>query len=183
MSKEIKAFKRIKTAWDAEGNGLQDWMDDNDINIVENGLKRLEAIDNANPSEALTYIDAFIEENNNDIKNQNNTGYDIDTQAKLVNYLEHKSFMLSIIKQALLKAQEPKKYLKWKDLEFGKTTHKLKAKMNGNLYRVEWYIDGMGSKVVCLDKYITNDYLIHSACIKDYNQQFFNDLHLERVEE
>ena len=55
--------------------------------------------------------------------------------------------------------------------------------MNDNLYRIEWYIDGLGGKVVCLDKYIANDYLIHSTCIKDYNQQFFNDLHLERVEE
>lgn len=78
--------------------------------------------------------------------------------------------------------EKPKQYLKWEDLKFGKTTHKLKAKMNGNLYRVEWYIDGMGSKVVYIYKYITNDYLVYCACIKDNSQQFFNDLHLERVE-
>lgn len=83
----------------------------NYIDIIEPALQRLEAIDNANPSEALAYIDAFIEENNSDIKNQDITGFDIDTQAKWVKYLEHKSSMLSIIKQALIQAEQDKKKL------------------------------------------------------------------------
>lgn len=81
----------------------------NNLLIIEQALNRLESIDNANPSEALAYIDAFINENNNDIKNQDITGFDIDTQAKWVKYLEHKSLMLSTIKQALLKEQELEK--------------------------------------------------------------------------
>ena len=89
----------------------------------------------------------------------------------------------NIIKQALLKQQEKKTYLKWEDLEFGKTTHKLKAKMNDSLYRIEWYIDGLGANVVSLYKYITKDYLVYCVCIKDNSHNFFNDLHLERVEE
>lgn len=147
------------------------------VTVLQNALQRLEAIDNANPSEALTYIDAFIEENNNDIKNQDITGFDIDTQAKWVKYLEHKSFMLSTIKQALLKAQEPKHYLKWEDLEFKEKTSRIEVKLNETLYSLSCvkrqYLD-----FVYL---INNDSQIRLNSANDI--QFFNDLHLERVEE
>jgi hypothetical protein len=160
MSKELEALEIIGKLYLINDEQVKDW-DKRDFNILKSALQRLESIENVSPSEALKFF--------------------VNMQGRIARYIS--TIEYTTIKQALLKSQEPKKYLKWEDLEFGKTTHKLKAKMNGNLYRIEWYIDGMGSKVVCLDKYITNDYLIHSVCIKDYNQQFFNDLHLERVEE
>ena len=76
-----------------------------------------------------------------------------------------------------------KNYLKWEDLEFKEEEQWLKVKMGNNFYRIVWCVDGVGSDVVSLYKYITNDYLVYCACIKDNSQQFFNDLHLERVEE
>ena len=79
--------------------------------IIEQALQRLESIDNANPSEALVYINSLIKENDYDIKNQNNTGFDIDTQKKWVKYLNNKLSLLNSIKQALLKAQENEKVL------------------------------------------------------------------------
>ena len=79
--------------------------------IIEQALQRLESIDNAKPSKALEYINTLIKENDNDIKNQNTKVLGIGMQAKFDIYLNYKSFMLSIIKQALIKAQEQEKVL------------------------------------------------------------------------
>ena len=134
------------------------------FDIIEEALQRLESIDNAEPSEALECLEKVY--------------------SRLPQWdLSRNVDQCNIIKQALLKQQEKKTYLKWEDLEFGKTTHKLKAKMNDSLYRIEWYIDGLGANVVSLYKYITKDYLVYCVCIKDNSHNFFNDLHLERVEE
>lgn len=78
---------------------------------------------------------------------------------------------------------EKKNYLKWEDLEFEKEEQWLKVKMGNNFYRMDWLIDDADIKEVNLYKYITNDYLVYCACIRGTNQQFFNDLRLERVEE
>lgn len=118
MSKELEALKigipKLKKLYENSAKK----MSQNDILgfdlvfvYLDKALKRLESIESSKPNEALSYIDAFIEENNNDIKNQNITGFDIDTQAKWVKYLEHKSFMFSTIKQALLKGQEQEKLI------------------------------------------------------------------------
>lgn len=111
MNKELEeAFYILKDT----ANGLQAYLPSeisNACNVVNQSLTELKAIKEAKPSEAITYINALIKENDNDIKNQNNTGFDIDTQAKWVKYLEHKSTMLSTIKQTLLKAQENEKVL------------------------------------------------------------------------
>ena len=127
---------------------------------------RLESIDNAEPSEALEEIKTLRGFNQVELNNDENVNKSLDT-----------------IEQALLKAQKPKQYLKWEDLEFKEEEQWLKVKMGNNFYRIVWCIDGLGSDVVSLYKYITNDYLVYCACIKNNSQQFFNDLHLERVEE
>lgn len=57
------------------------------------------------PSEALEFINNFIAENDYDLLNKNNTGYDIETQARYVQYLRNKSTMLHTIKQALIQAE------------------------------------------------------------------------------
>ena len=152
------------------------------IECIKEKIQRLEAIDNSNSSEVLVYIDAFIEENSNDIKNQDTTGFDIDTQAKWVKYLEHKSFMLNTIKQALLKQQEPKQYLKWEDLEWEElqtiTKKDIKVNLNGVEYGLEFAINYGTKEVIIFDE---KEFLY--AVFNEYHKQFFNDLHLERVEE
>lgn len=107
MSKELEAFERIKTEGDIEGNELHCFMNDDDINIVENGLRRLESIENTTPSEALECLEqwyGFLIADNDTLFSNGN-----------VNYIEHQNRMGKIydeyntIKQALLKAQELEK--------------------------------------------------------------------------
>lgn len=65
----------------------------NNLLIIEQALKRLEAIDNANPSEAINFIDELLNARLSDKHFINVANYEI--------WLE-----LANIKQALLKAQE-----------------------------------------------------------------------------
>lgn len=74
--------------------------------------RHFEEIDKAEPSEALKFINTLITENDYDLQNQNNTGYDVETQAKYVKYLRLKSTMLNTIKQALQQAEIDKKKAK-----------------------------------------------------------------------
>lgn len=86
MSKELEALKRVKYNISKE---VVDAFDS-----IENALERLEAIDNANPSEALeTLKDALIGNGINDTIND---------------YVDN---LILPIKQALLKAQENEKVL------------------------------------------------------------------------
>lgn len=80
------------------------------------------------------------------------------------------------------KVQEPKQYLKWEDLEFEENKHNLKCKMNDSLYYIEWFIDGMGFKTVNIYLDVNKDYLEYCIYLQGDKKQFFNDLHLERVE-
>lgn len=74
-------------------------------------------------------------------------------------------------------AQEPKKYLKWEDLEFTNEVKEMKVKLGDNTYEIEYYICnalGLPQPVVILK---TSDFIAITI------EQFFNDLRLERVEE
>lgn len=75
------------------------------------------------------------------------------------------------------KAQEPKKYLKWGDLEF-KETHKIKILMNGNLYNLLCYDE----KYIEI-RTIKGEYMLTLDNDNSEEKQFFNDLHLEVIEE
>ena len=86
---------------------------------------------------------------------------------------------LPTIKQAFLKAQEPKQYLKWEDLK--KLGKEIKVKLNGVEYLLckkivlgfpEYYLYPEGNQkpvLMCLGD-------------NDYEKQFFNALHLEVIE-
>ena len=87
MSKELEALHTI--AFNTQINGMNFG---DELRTIEKALQRLEAIDNANPSEAL-------EELEQDIKNRVILAE--DKQLKLC----------AVIKQALLKAQEQEKVL------------------------------------------------------------------------
>lgn len=174
-----------------------DLLNTDGINSKEQVKKILQGelvtIDNANPSEALECLEKLkgMEISSMPFSDEYGTQeVDLNDIRKVGSQLntDFREY-INTIKQALLKAQEPKQYLKaqepkhylkWEDLEFGKTPHKLKCKMNDSLYRIEWFIDGGGFKAVNIYLYVTKDYLeFCTAC----NEQFFNDLRLERVEE
>ena len=144
-----------------------------DFDIVEQALNRLESIDNANPSEALECLEALEQ----DIKDRVILAE--DRQLKLC----------AVIKQALLKTQEPKQYLKWEDLKFTYDEQKIKVKLNGENYTVVYFISPAyyghnGYEYVGILKdddivvYSINGYLYTANLLK----QFFNNLHLEVIE-
>ena len=99
---------------------------------------------------------------------------------------------LLIIEQALLKQQElpepfktgvdigvikPKQYLKWEDLEFNHTPKMIDVKMNGNKYKLVVGYNVAGNNLAILRDGKKEYYFL------ECDKQFFNDLHLEMVEE
>ena len=132
------------------------------FDIIEEALHRLESIDNSEPSEALIEVDKIL-------------GYFGDDDVQIETMTLVKSNVLKI-KQALLKAQEPKKYLKWEDLEFKEKTSRIEVKLNETLYILS-YVKRQYLDFVYL---INNDSQIRLNSANDI--QLFNDLHLERVE-
>lgn len=128
------------------------------LESIEQALQRLESIDNASPSEALeTLKDMLIGNGVNDNIND---------------YVDN---LILPIKQALLKAQEPKQYLKWEDLEKDRT---YKVLLNGSQYELVKRYDDY--EYHC--DYITLQKKPNvSIFIYEWNKEIFNDLHLERV--
>lgn len=172
MSKEyLEAFNYIRNKF------IDLFREDNpDFDTLEDALKRLEAIDNANPSEALEYLEQFLNEMTYCLEHPKEyaKGYERQIFWKFKNTLE------TTIKQALLKAQEPKQYLKWEDLKFTDERKTIKVLLNGEKYFVKYkkeYLFGYYEKVE-----ITNGTFI-LCTLGSAMKQFFNDLRLERVEE
>ena len=85
---------------------------------------------------------------------------------------------LPTIKQALIKAQEPKHYLKWEDLEFKHTPKTIDVKMSGNKYTLVVGYNVAGNNLAILRSDKKNSFYFLEA-----DKQFFNDIHLEMVEE
>ena len=80
------------------------------------------------------------------------------------------------------KAQEPKHYLKWEDLDFTEENQTMKVLLNGVIYNICFY------KFSVVGQNEVNLYTkgIHIVTLNSYylvDIQFFNNLHLERVEE
>lgn len=130
MSKELEALEIIGKLYLINDEQVKDW-DRRDFNILKSALKRLEAIDNANPSKALkTLKDMLIGNGVNDNIND---------------YVDN---LILPIKQALLQADMDKKELEeykkifkalFKEIVFeekGHTTHK--NWVRNNEY-ADWY--------------------------------------------
>ena len=84
---------------------------------------------------------------------------------------------LNILREAI----KPKTYLKWEDLEFKEDGQETLVLLNDKKYRIyyyKWYDE-------CINLF-TEDKIsvihIFEGC-SPQDKQFFNDLHLERVEE
>ena len=128
---------------------------DNIAEVVQ-ALQRLESIENAEPSEALNCLERLHD-------------------CGIFNYEEMEDY--NAIKQALIKAQEPKHYLKWEDLEFNHTPKMFDVKMSGNKYKLVVGYNVAGKNLAILRDGKKEYYFLEA------DKQFFNDLHLERVEE
>lgn len=88
---------------------------------------------------------------------------------------------LTVVKNALLKAQEPKHYLKWEDLEFTYGTKTQKVRMNDTIYKIVYANYDNTKEVGLLSEDEKCYYLGFTGNYKD-NVQLFNDLHLEVLE-
>ena len=106
MSKGLEALHRIANA---KNHFKYDTLElvDKDFQIVQQALLRLEAIDNANPSEALKYVNGKIADLEDDL--QHYTMVEKDKCKEFFIREDLKQF--TTIKQALLKSQEQEKVL------------------------------------------------------------------------
>lgn len=114
MSKEyLEAFNYIRNKF------IDLFHEDNpDFDTLEDALQRLEAIDNANPSEAMKAL--------KELRTIANMYCSFNgTQC------EHNKELADIVEQVLLKTQELKQNLKWEDLIFSKEPTYIKATLNG----------------------------------------------------
>lgn len=137
------------------------------LESIEKSIHRLESIDNAEPSEALVCLEKV---KYYEVENHIKEGWNIILYEEMQEELD-------TIEQALLKAQEPKKYLKWEDLEKDRT---YKVLLNGSQYELVKRYDDY--EYHC--DYITLQKKPNvSIFIYEWNKEIFNDLHLERVEE
>ena len=169
MSKDYsEAFDRIASHTEYDNDSSYDCVNfEDDCKLVDNALGRLEAIDNSNPSEALECL-----------KDIGETCYVEAGNAEEDCILYAKDYIgFNTIKNALLKAQEPKQYLKWEDLEFNHTPKMTDVKMNGNKYKLVVGYNVAGKNLAILRDGKKEYYFL------ECDKQFFNDLHLERVEE
>ena len=128
MSKEyleaLKVIKNIKLSHveteedeDFDGNWVYDTIEVDDgligdkypkqIKILKQALQRLEAIDNANSSKALKYVNGKIADLEDDL--QHYTMVDKDKCKEF--YIRENLKQLNTIKQALIKAQEQENVL------------------------------------------------------------------------
>lgn len=173
MSKELEALERLYCSGNLQLDYVLSNKHQQDYESIEKALLRLEAIDNSNPSEALEYLEQFLNEMTYCLEypKEYAKGYERQIFWKFKNTLE------TTIKQALLKAQEPKHYLKWEELEFEHTPKIIDVKMNGNKYKLVVGYNVCGDNLVLL----RNDKQEYPFLERD--KQVFNDLRLERVEE
>ena len=156
MGKELEALEHIY--YGSQGYGETD-------KYYKFLKEYLESIDNANPSEALGCLER--------VKDYLSNVYDYKE------IIEEVRKDIDNIKQALLKAQEPKQYLKWEDLEFKENNEYsyFKVKLGDNVYKAFSYFSYVFNKDTVVIR-ANNQF-----AITEDNKQFFNDLRLERVEE
>jgi len=160
MGKELEALVCLKRARTDIERGNCEYNVTDYLDTIETALQRLEAIDNSNPSEALECLEKIID--------------NLDDYADFEIKQEANEY-INTIKQALLKAQEPKQYLKWEDLVQARI---YKVLLNGNRYEVVKRYDDYEYCCITLQKKPNV-----SIYIYEHEKEVFNDLHLERVEE
>ena len=161
MSKDyLEAFGTIVSLLTNDRTGTV--MGSKELSVIEQALLELQYIKEANPSEALKCLESIKD-----------ALWDDD-----FHYQRH-SKLLDTIEQALLKAQEPKHYLKWEDLDFKEEEQTMKVRMGDRNYTLiyhKWFMLGKWYYGVELRNEETLDIIDH------IRGKLFNDLHLEVVE-
>lgn len=92
------------------------------------------------------------------------------------------TFVVEAAEQALQKAQEPKKYLTWEELEFKEENQTMKVLLNGTEYMLSYFTDGIYKYIDLLTDNMRYPIGRYVDCYS-YEKNFFNDLRLERVKE
>lgn len=162
MSKELEPIEALDKLLDGYSKGI---VGRSYYDVVREALQRLEEIDNSKPSEALNCLETLF-------SNVVSTAYSRESSLKDFN----------TIKRYILKEQERKKYLKWKDLDFGYgRTKVLKVRMNDTIYKIFYRFFDNTDEVQLLSEDEKSVYFIFAGKFKD-NIKLFNDLHLEVVE-
>ena len=162
MIKELEPIEALDKLLEGYSKGMagRSYYD-----IVREALQRLEKIDNAESSEALKCLENLF-------SNVVSTTYNRESSLKDFN----------TIKRYILKEQEQKKYLKWKDLDFGYgRTKVLKVRMNDTVYKIFYRFFDNTDEVQLLSEDEKSMYFILVGKFKD-NIKLFNDLHLEVLE-
>lgn len=185
MSKELEALEIIGKLYLINDEQVKDW-DKRDFNILKSALKRLEAIDNAEPSEALKCLEKLkgMEISSMPFSDEYGTQeVDLNDIRKVGSQLntDFREYTATI-KQALLKAQEPKQYLKWEDLVFTKERQEIPVRMGETIYILVLRETDDGTKIAKLLSPKRNYMGEWGDMFHKEAKQFFNDLHLERVE-
>lgn len=170
VKQQIKGSKIKFTVTDAITKHQYDYYENElqTLESIEKALHRLESIDNAEPSEALECLERI--------------GAEKLARGELIRNDDKVEPYYNTIKQALLKQQEPKQYLKWENIDFSYGTKVRKVRMADTIYKIEYvYYDNV-KEVKLLSEDEKWFYLSFAGNYED-NVQLFNDLHLERVEE
>ena len=181
MSKELEEIKTLRGFNQVELNN--DENINKSLDIIKQALKRLESIDNAEPSEALECLEKLngMEISSMPFSDEYGTQeVDLNDIRKVGSQLntDFREYTATI-KQALLKAREPKHYLKWEDLEFKEKAIYKRVTLNGELYLLKTYRNFiLDFDIVEIEK-TDGTILFH---INQHSLQFFNDLKLEAEE-
>lgn len=170
MSKEIYPIEALDKLLDGYSKGMagRSYYD-----IIQQALERLEAIDNATPSEALECLEKLFNEYK-ELCLDRGCNEHIYQECNLTS-------PYNTIKRYILKELERKKYLKWKDLDFSHGTKVLNVRMNDTIYKIAYRFFDYTDEVQLLSEDEKSVYFIFVGKFKD-NVQLFNDLHLEVVD-
>ena len=169
MSKEIDPIEALDKLLEGYSKGMagRSYYD-----IVREALQRLEAIDNAIPSKALECLEKLFNE-------YKELCMDIGSNEHIYQECNLTS-PYNTIKRYILKEQEQKKYLKWKDLDFGYgyETKVLKVRMNDAIYKIFYRFFDNTDEAQLLSEDEKSVYSVFAGKSTD-NIKLFNDLHLE----
>jgi len=113
MNKEIEALKNLYCAGNLQLDYVLSDKHKQDYKIVEQALLELKQIKEANPSEAINYLDAFINEMTDCLKNPKQYAKNYDKEI----FYKYKYTFETTIKQALKRLEVLESYLvRWNDL-------------------------------------------------------------------
>ena len=161
MSKDyLEALDRLYCSGNLQLDYVLSSKHKHDYELLKHAFQSLESIENADPSEALKCLECLYSDPED--YRSNDRAKDYET-----------------IKNYILKTQEQKKYLRWEDLDFKKDNQfsYYKVKLGNSVYKVVSYFSYIFNKDTVT--IIANN----RFNITEQDKQFFNDLHLEMVEE